>query len=85
MYVESEDDHWDIIPEPTEEEEAEEEYGGEDYKSKEDKENIFLEPKRGASRGSKYSKAKTLLTRGVKSIITDKGWINLFFISIFFV
>ena len=33
-------------------------------------------PKRGASRGSKYSNAKTVLVRGVKSIITDKAMIK---------
>ena len=40
----------------------------------EEKEN--LGPKRGASRGSKYSNAKTVLTRGVKSVVTDKGMIK---------
>ena len=40
----------------------------------EEKEN--LGPKRGASRGSKYSNAKTILTRGVKSVVTDKGMIK---------
>ena len=35
-----------------------------------EKENVA--PKRGASRGSKYSNAKTVLVRGVKSIIADK-------------
>ena len=44
-----------------------------DIKEEEDiedeKENF---PKRGASRGSKYSNAKTVLVRGVKSIIADK-------------
>lgn len=33
-------------------------------------------PKRGASRGSKYSNAKTVLVRGVKSIVTDKAMIK---------
>ena len=58
----------------------EEDIEDEKYKPEEDdiqeediedeKENVA--PKRGASRGSKYSNAKTVLVRGVKSIIADK-------------
>ena len=46
----------------------------EDEDLEDEKEN--LGPKRGASRGSKYSNAKTVLTRGVKSVITDKAMIK---------
>ena len=62
----------------------EEDIEDEKYKPEEDdiqeediedeKENVA--PKRGASRGSKYSNAKTVLVRGVKSIIADKAKIK---------
>ena len=53
--------------------EEEDEYLEDDCDEKEN-----LSPKRGASRGSKYSNAKTVLSRGVKSVITDKALIQTF-------
>lgn len=66
-YIKEEEDLEDEKYEPDEVEDLEDE-----------KEN--LQPKRGASRGSKYSNAKTVLVRGVKSIITDKAMIKNNFI-----
>ena len=79
-YIKEEEDLEDEKYEPDEEEDLDnEKYEPDEVEDLEDeKEN--LQPKRGASRGSKYSNAKTVLVRGVKSIITDKAMIKNNFI-----
>ena len=69
--IKEEDDY-----EPEENNVEEEDEYLEDDCDEYEKEN--LSPKRGASRGSKYSNAKTVLSRGVKSVITDKALIQTF-------
>ena len=69
--IKEEDDY-----EPEENNVEEEDEYLEDDCDEDEKEN--LSPKRGASRGSKYSNAKTVLSRGVKSVITDKALIQTF-------